>query len=559
MSDTLSTAGVIGDDGIVPIYDPEAPWKIWSVNEIWVGKSGLKRYVPKLQDYVIDPPTFTTWIVTAIDQVTLIATLKEIRPANMSYSFSETDVLFGVGPGTQSDTYRVYLDKSVTPYILEVDKRLKVGGSMCSYCKLFRGNPEDNVVVSRLYDASGNFLTNNVPLEVCALDSHDNTSIKTVSSCYTNIDLPDGEVLVAVMYSDDGHVVSKRQLLVENTSVISARDASMKYITNISLKSPFLSQTLDHVIEFPLNLPISALNLMGVVNYSDGTHIVLPVDGTKFRMDGLSQFVSTIVGQKIEMVLNYALSKTECAVGAVVGEGKYMTEAYSLTVTDVNSSLAVKLYGYPVWVNQAVGYTMRWWMFNLDRNLFFDVTNNVSFAENTGPFDPKGYGYLQRKSINLNLSEVSGTFRPMVHTQVVDIVLNGIPNNDATPWLVSSEAQTNGAMYGDQVKAVKQYPDESVIDISCKCTTLNDWLDKIYWKTFPLKDTLKELTAPTPTHFEVRYGTITKTYTIAQWNELLDLGVDLTTYSTIFVRFFKRTATIEMELSMAAMIVTTLS
>lgn len=556
MTDVITTAGIAGSDGIVPVYDPEAPWKTWAKDEIWMGTVGNKRYVPKLKDYVIDPDTYTTWIVTAIDQVTLVPTLKEIRPANMSYSFSETDVLFGVGPGTQADTYRVYLDTSVTPYILEVDKRLKVGGSMCSYCKIFKGNPEDNVVVSRLYDGSGNFLTNNIPLEVCAIDSHDNTSIKVVSSCYTNINLPDGELLVAVLYSDDGHVVSKRQLLVENTSVISARDASMRYITSIALKSPFLSQTLDHIIEFPLNLPVAALNLMGVVNYSDGKHTELPVDGTKFRMDGISQFVSTIVGQKIELVLNYALGKTEAAVGAVVGEGKYMTEAYSLTVTDVNSSLAVKLYGYPVWINQAVGYTMRWFMFNLDRNLYFDVTNNVSFAENTGPFDPKGYGYLQRKSVNLNLSEVSGTFRPMVHTQVVDIVLNGIPNNDATPWLVSSESQTNGAMYGDKVKAIKQYPDESVIDISCGCATLNDWLDKVYWKTFPLRNTLTELKAPTPTHFEVSYGTTKKVYTLAQWNELLDMGVDLSTYSTVFLRFFKRTATIEMELSMSAMIVT---
>lgn len=556
MTDVLTTAGIVGSDGVVPVYDPEGLWKQWAKDEIWVGTTGTRRFVPKLLDYVIDPPTYTTWIVTYIDPVTLIPTLKEIRPANMSYSFSETDVLFGVGPGTQSDTYRVYLDTNVTPYILEVDKRLKVGGSMCSYCKIFKGNPEDNKVISRIYDASGNFLTNNVPLEVCALDSHDNTSIKVVSSCYTNLALPDGELVTAVLYSDDGHVVSKRQLLVENTSVISARDASMKYITGIALKSPFLSQTLDHVIEFPLNLPITALSLMGVVTYSNGDQLELPVDGTKFRLDGIKQFVSTIVGQKIELVLNYALAPDETAVGVVVGAGKYMTAPYSLKVVDANSSLAVKVYGYPVWINQAIGYTMRWWMFNLDRNLYFDVTNNLSFAENTGPFNPKGYGYQQRKSVNLNLSEVSGTFRPMVHTQVVDIVLNGIPDNDNTPWVVSSEPQTNGAMYGEGVKAIRQNIDASVIDIACSCTTLEDWLNKVYWKTFPLKDTLRELSAPTPTHFEVMYGTTTKIFTIAQWNELLDMGVDLPTYSTIFLRFFKRTATIEMDLSMSAMIVT---
>lgn len=126
----ISLLGVVGIDGVVPIYDPDARWCWWSINEIFrEGTPGQGRYVPKVDDYVIDPDTFTTWKVTSLDNDTLYPTMVQIRPANMSFSISETDVLFGVGPGTQSDTYRAYLDKSVTPYVLNVDRRLKIGGT----------------------------------------------------------------------------------------------------------------------------------------------------------------------------------------------------------------------------------------------------------------------------------------------------------------------------------------------------------------------------------------------------------------------------------------------
>ena len=45
---------VIGTDGSVPIYDPDARWCIWEKSEIWLGTTGLKKYIPKVRDWVID-------------------------------------------------------------------------------------------------------------------------------------------------------------------------------------------------------------------------------------------------------------------------------------------------------------------------------------------------------------------------------------------------------------------------------------------------------------------------------------------------------------------------
>jgi hypothetical protein len=207
----------------------------------------------------------------------------------------------------------------VTPHVLAVDIRLKVAGTMASYAKIFKGSDltESGNVISRVYDSNGNFISENIPLELVAIDSHNNYSIKTIKVCHTNEHLLDGEIVTAVIYGDNGHVVSKRQLLVENTSFIRSVDASAKYISHISVESAFISPTFDHIIEFPLNIPLNALNLMGVVHYSDGSTLKLPVDGSKFRMFGLEQYVSSIVGQTVDLVLSYALAPNEIAYTGV--------------------------------------------------------------------------------------------------------------------------------------------------------------------------------------------------------------------------------------------------
>lgn len=46
MSDA-STVGVIGSDGNVPIYEPDALWKMWDKAVVWDGTVGTSRYVPK--------------------------------------------------------------------------------------------------------------------------------------------------------------------------------------------------------------------------------------------------------------------------------------------------------------------------------------------------------------------------------------------------------------------------------------------------------------------------------------------------------------------------------
>jgi hypothetical protein len=558
-STNIATLGVVGTDGVVPVYNPNGLWQWWSLQEIYTGTTGANKYVPKLNDYVMDPDTYTVYKVTNLDPVTLIATLTEVTPSFIPEAFTPADVLFGVGPGTQADTYRAYLDTSVTPYILAVDSRLYVGGTKASYAKIFLGSDlsATGTVISMVYDSSGNFVSQNVPLEMVALNTVTNYSWQTISVCNTNVQIPDGEIIVAVIYDAQGHVVSKRQLLVENTSFIRSVNVSQKYVTSIGLRSPFINSTTPNTINFPLNVPVSALNLQGIVNYSDGSSITLPIDGTKFNVIGLDQYVSTIVGQVIPLVLSYQLGSGEIAYNAVNGNTKYITAPYSIVTTNPDNSYDVKIFGYPEWQGSTIGYTMRFFMTNLDRNVWFDVTNQTQFASNTGVFNPLQFGYLQRKAVQLNLANVSPSFRPYVDTQLMDISLIQAPSVGQTPWTISQVSGTDIPAYGQNLYAkISSQTNYQAIDVSCGFTDVNTWLNNVYWATHPLVNTGSgELQAPTPTHFILMYGGQEYTFSINQFNQQLNIVGAFKNYSNVYLRFIKRTVTGDMILSIAGMII----
>lgn len=554
MSD-LSTVNVIGTDGGVPVYDPSARWCWWALSEVFTGAEGKGRYIPKVNDYVIDYDTYTVFIVTEINPVTMIPKFVEKRPSYAPWVIPEEDILFGVGPGTQADTYRVYYDTSVYPYVLAVDARLRVAGTSARYAKLFVGSDlsSEGKIISKMYDTSGTFLNDKIPLETVVSDSHEVYAIKVVSVCKTTENLKDGEVVTAIFYDDDGHVVSKRQLLIENTSFIRTVNENAKYITHISLESPFLSTTETNIINFPLNVPVNAMNLMGVVHYSDGSTIRLPVDGTKFKLYGLDSYISTIVGQKYELVLSYALSQGEYTYSTVTKDNNYITLPYTLVTTNPNNAYSVKLFGYPQWMGSGFGYKMRWYLYNLDRNISMDVTDNVMFDAIGGSYDPKAYGYTQRRTVSINLNKVSAAFKPYIHTQVVDIELIRPYVDRTTCWKVTNEIGSDKLAYGDGLYASRK--NTSYINLSVGITNFNEWIERVYNRTYPLINKIYEINTISPTHFYLTFNGNSKRFEISDWNKDVDVGSVINPGDTVYIRFIKEGIPNDIELSVASMIV----
>lgn len=538
---------ITGSDGFAPQYDPDARWCYWNLDEIYTGGPGLNRYVPKVNDWVIDRNTRSTLEVTAVDAFTLIPTLTPL--SSIGVDGSEL-----IGPG--SDSYRVYLDVSVTPHVMAVDARLKIHGSMNSFAKIFRGTNVGNTghVLSFLYDGNGQFLTNNIPLELAAIDNHTNTTIKSVSVCHTNEELSDGELVTIVIYNEQGHVVTKRALIVENTSFIRNIGAGTRYISHISVKSAFLSASDTHLLEYPLNVPLQAFNMIGVVHYSDGDTLELPVDGGKFKMLGLERFVSTVPGQEIQLALSYALETNEVCYGAVSADGKYVTEAFRLISVPQNGAFTVKLFGYPHWVDSTVGYVMKWMMMDLNRDILFDVTPYVYYNTNSDVFSPLSYNNIQNLSVRINLRDVSGAFKPYIHTQTIAVVLKEPGDALTTHWVVGFEPGQN-PFYGNNLFAKTTMVNANLwkVNITSSFANQTDWLQALYHDSKPLMDRRTEIAAPTPTHFVIIKGASREEFPITQWSEDLFVGMPLGSTGTLMVEFIKRTTNNDLRLAVAGL------
>lgn len=550
----MATVTVVGSDKVSPIYDETGLWKIWSYHEIWLGQVGAKHYVPKVNDWVTVPETGEMYIVDHLDPVTLIPTLRSIKLAATNTDLTDEEVLFGIGVGSDPKTKFALLNDSVFPYVMQLDQRFTVSANLSSYARVFLGvdtNLETGTVLSKVYDASGNYIGDKVPLQLVKVNSHTNYSSYSVKRFNTTQKIKDGEKVTVVIYGDDGIVSSRTQFLVENTDLIADLNTESAYIVGIDLESSFMSPTVPNQIDFPLNLPLDTLDLMGVVKYTDKT-LRLPIDGSKFIMSGLDGMMSSIPSQPIDLVLTYILSEGETAYSIDGVNQDRITKGYKLKTSNVNLSVAVKLFGYPVWVSEAEGYTMKWWLYNKARNVWFDATNYVKFNDSHGAFNPKLYGYVQRKSVSVNLRDVSSTFIPFLHNQIVDIVLLDKATDGKDCWKMSSEA--NGVYFGEGIYA-RRVNALGMVTFKADFETYEDWLAAYYTKTLPLYDSTSEHGAPAPTHFIVKVGTTETEWTMDYWDKNIVIADNVQNYATASIRFIKRQIEGDLHLSVAAVLV----
>ena len=552
---TISTAGVIGIDEGVPIYDPDGIGRVWKMADLYLGREGKNRYVPKADDLAYERvgSSLNWYVVDEVDETTLVPRFTKLKNSTEGV-LTDEDIILGVGPGAQNNTWRIYIDKSVTPHVLATDQRYTVKGSAAMTAKIFRGSvTEGNLkVISAFFDPSGTLLGEDIPLEL--VDTDNNVSVKQVMPCFTMEDLPDNEPVSVVISNAGGTVLSKQMMLVENTAFIRKPGSAKKYVTGIRLESPFLSKTDPNLIDYPINVPVSALNLMGVVMYSDGSSLKMPVDGTKFSVHGLESYVATIVGQPVGLVLTYTLSADEIAYGAQVGETKHMSELYTARTMVADGAYSVKLFGYPVWIDAVHGYRIEWYLYNLDRQQVFKVTPYVKFNANTRAFDPTNYGVRQALSVSINLRDVSGVFNAYNHVQTIDISLMAPGTARQTNWVIGFDPAQDPQFGVDNSAqsffiAANQYK----VRIDQGETTQEAWLNRLYRLTKPLHDTSREIQAPDPTHFALVFGDNTVEFPISSWSAELSVGYALNNNSTLFVKFFKRTVDNDIQLAICGL------
>ena len=540
---------------VEPIRDPNRGWREWNITEIYTGPNGTGRYVPNVNDAAWD------WAqgkfrVTDVNDSTLLSTLEKYIAPKEPNTVDDSDVLLGAGPGAISESYRAFMDTSVVPHTLALDRRLHLYGSTCTHIKVFLGT---NIgvggdVISLMYDQNGTLLGENIPLELVVMPGALNVAVKAPVVGYSNRSLPDGELVTVVAYDSVGGPVSIERFLVKNTSFIRTTDASRKYIESIHIESPFVSGSANRLIECPINMPVSGLAMMGVVTYSDGSTAKLPIDGSKFSLYGFEGFVSTILGQRLPLVLSYKLSSEEVSYGAIAADGHHISEAYTITSTEADGAYRVKLFAYPVWIDAVNGYKLEYFLANLDRNKIYYVTPYISIANGSAAFDPKRYGVIQRISVGLSMADVNGIFSNYRHTQMIEITLLAPGNENRANWTVGFEADE--VPYGAGVKADVQFISQDLwrYDVSAGCASKELWLEKVFYATMPLFDPQTESRAPAPTHFVLVVGSRRVELAISQWNIRSSLSEHVREGECVYLEFFKRTATNDLYLGCTGMI-----
>lgn len=547
---TTSAIGVVGSDSHTPLYQSDARWTIWSIHDIYMGAEGLNKFVPKVGDYVVEPGSGNMFKVNTLSLVTFIPVLVAVE---LRKEITVDEIV-----SSSSSNYRVYFDRSVIPYVLAVDGLLKVHGSSASFARIYRGQFIDPTkIISRRFNNSGVFIGHDIPLELVAFNTHDNYAIKSIPTCNTDQEIPDGEVCTVVVFDSNGKVLTRTTCLLEETTYVAQAYAEQKYITQIFMKSAFITDMTASEVAYPVNLPTQSFNPIGVVQYNDGSQIEYPVDGSKFSLFGMEQFVSTIIGHRVPLVLRYRMGPNESGLASVAGDENFITRAYSMVVGSPNTSYNAKLYVYPEWVDSINGYRLTGYLTNLDRNVMFEVTSHLSLASNSPSFNPTGYGLTQRLMFSINLANISGVFNNFQHIQTVDIILRAPASDTAVQniWESASQVPSPGAYYGTNLRATVDPATRMRLTINNGLPTVQEFINKLYNPTNALFNPATETVPPQPTHLEITHLGQTVVIPIGDYASTIQFSSVFLNLRNVQVVFMRQSTQGFLKLSVAALTV----
>lgn len=542
--------GIVGTDGHTPIQNELSGFKMFSIHEIYLGFEGQNKYIPNVNDWVVEPETGKMWRVATLSPITFIP---ELAPIQVQRDVTVDEIV-----ADSPTNYKLYYDTSIFPHTLTVDGFLHINSEAATTARIYRGEFVDPArIISRRYNNSGVYVGHDIPLTLTAFNTLTNLAIKSVPTCNTDQTLLNGDTCTLVIYDSAGKVRGRAPLVVDNTTFISQSYAEQKYIVNIYMKSAFISDSSASDVDYPVNLPLASFSPIGVVQYNDGTEVEYPIDGDKFTLDGLNSAMSTIVGHSAPLVLRYRLSSNESGVASVAVDGHFISRPYRLRVSAPNTSYNVKLFAYPVWIDTNSGYTLRVYLTNLDRSMIYDVTHIAGLATNSPSFNPTAYGLTQRLTYALNLSTVSGVYNNFIHVQAIDVILRAPAYDGAISniWEVASQVPSPTAYYGTNIRATVDAPTQRKLSIGNNLPTVTEFINKVYKTTHPLFNPVVETSAPTPTHIEVRHGGESVIIDIQNYQTPVQLQNPVPPLATVDLVFLRQTTSGYLKLSVAAMTV----
>lgn len=195
-------------------------------------------------------------------------------------------------------------------------------------------------------------------------------------------------------------------------------------------------------------------------------------------------------------------------------------------------------------------------MYNLLRDRFYNVTNLVQVATGSLAFDPLLYGSVQTIAVAVNMQQVDPRFANYRHVQTFRIALmREGTDTTGTNWWVSYNHGQGGA-YGEGTWATARF--ESVnnytMNLASGCTTLTEWLDKVYWPLHPLFDEQTEARAPEPNFVILRVGHHEVEIPVSMWDRDITVHEAPEPGKPVYLHFIRRNAATDLQLAVGGMI-----
>lgn len=467
-------------------------------------KSEISFYVvPNEGELVFDVPNGSISKVTHVDiEGDYKSTLAPWNFNNVSEEATyDQDSIFGVRGGPLAGEAMLSVDYSVRPNVARVDSTVMRPGA--AYALVYRGNDisKNGTIISAQYDTSGNMLSNRVPTILAALGQLDNRTIFTTggfSVTANAAELQDGARCTLVFFDEGGNFIPPVQpLMVSQTAYLRDHSVAMKYVKTIELVSPwFTDSTNPEKILLPINTVLSSIEFRGKVTFSDNTFEILPVNGTRFTLEGVSEYRPKYPGQTAEVVLVYKFSPDEQAYMAQPGSPFHMTQVYTIEATSLRGAYSPKLYTVPQWDYANARYTLKHYLYDLDRDFRRDVTRFVTINEQSPVWMGTAYGIEQNMIFNLNLRDVSPTYESYIHVQHTTLILLDNFLSSTAQWRIKYD-YTKPAYTAFKLP----YTAGSNYHVDFSGFASKDaLLDALYWPVLPSHITFDEVEAPTPTH-----------------------------------------------------------
>lgn len=504
----LALTDDIPDD--VPVWNPTGLHHRYGLDEIYTGKANIGqgnkgRYVPNVGDeaYSWDKGEF---YVSAVNPTTLIATLLP-QVQKQQQGANEVDFLLGVGSRYPQPGFFLYVDNEQSPPRASVDAQAIFRHPEVNYFVLYGGFSTAGVVeiLSARFNSNNEYIDERIPrVTVPSEHSPDGVQYYTLESFPVTRQLNPGEPVKIVGYTASNVQITESGFVVRDGNYVRRQSSPVRQIVSAKLVSPYMSANPEEkIIRIPTGTLIESIPLSCELLLSGGKKLTLPIDGVKVRVQGLDEVVSSTPGYLPDVVLFYKLGEGEMYVGSQDNDGSALTERYKVQIDPTMETYGFKLFVYPTWRNGNEGYPLVAYLSDFDHSNIYDVTSLLEITANSREWDPLLYGTKQHLRLAVEVSKVDPRFTNYRHIQTVQITLieQGTASSDEL-WRIYFEEGQNPP-YGNGCRADLTYVSSQVWTANLKAgaLTIDEWLDKLYYRTKPLFDPEIQTAPDVPSHF----------------------------------------------------------